>query len=126
MTTNPLQAPPSRRLDEPPTVTVEFTAQGYLRLEAAVAERFFPHDVLIPLIEERSLWLLPSRGAAAGGLILKRRNPQGDRSVLIHEALGVLGLPAPGPRRGFWNETRGGLAIPLEDEAETHRREEPR
>jgi len=96
---------------------VEFTADGYLRLSAEVAARYFPHDVLVPLLKEKELWLLPLRGAAAGGLLLKQRNLQGDRSVVIWEAV-PSDLP-PGLRPALWDEANGALrvALPLESQS---------
>lgn len=91
---------------------VELTAQGYLQLPAELAERHFPGDGLVALPRPPELWLLPTRGAAAGGLLLKRRNLRGDRSVLIREQL-PEGTP-PGPRPAFWDETNGALRVALE------------
>ncbi len=93
---------------------VEITADGYLRLSAAVAAHYFPEDVLVPLVKGRELWLLPLRGAAAGGLLLKQRNAQGDRAVIIWEAL-PPDTP-PGWRPAFWDGANGALrvALPLE------------
>ncbi len=59
---------------------VELTADGYLRLSKETSERFFPEHSLVALWREGDLYLLPTRGAAAGGLVLKQRNPSGDRA----------------------------------------------
>lgn len=93
------------------TLEVELSAQGYLHLAADLARRFFPHDVLVALPRGPELWLMPTRGAAAGGLLLKQRNARGDRSVLIWELL-PPGTP-PGPRLAFWDERSGALRVAL-------------
>jgi hypothetical protein len=93
------------------SLTIELTAQGYLHLPAELAGRYFPQDVLVALARGHELWLLPTRGAAAGGLLLKQRNARGDRSVLIWELLppGTL----PGPRPACWDEGHGALKVAL-------------
>ncbi len=90
---------------------VEFTANGYLVLQAEVAQEFFPFDVLVALRRGPELWLLPTRGAAAGGLILKQRNPRGDRSVLVRETLDDE-VP-DGIRPAFWDDANGALRVAL-------------
>lgn len=90
---------------------VEFTDQGYLVLQAEVAQEFFPFDVLVALRRGPELWLLPTRGAAAGGLILKQRNLRGDRSVLVRETL-EDDVPL-GVRSAFWDDGNGALRIAL-------------
>jgi hypothetical protein len=57
------------------------------------------------------LWLLPTRGAAAGGLILKQRNLRGDRSVLVRETLDDV-VPQ-GTRPAFWDDANGALRVAL-------------
>ena len=91
--------------------TVELSADGYLRLSAAVAQSYFPEDVLVPLNKNGELWLLPLRGAAAGGLLLKQRNVSGDRSVVIWEA--IPPDTPPGTYTAFWDESRGALRIAI-------------
>jgi hypothetical protein len=92
-------------------VEVELTAQGYLHLPAELARRYFPNDLLVALPRGGELWLLPTRGAAAGGLLLKQRNARGDRSVLIWELL-PPGTP-PGPRPAHWDEHDRALRVAL-------------
>jgi hypothetical protein len=92
-------------------VDVELTEQGYLHLPADLAAQHFPGDVLVALLREGELWLLPLRGAAAGGLLLKQRNLRGDRSVLLHELL-PAGTP-PGQRAAHWDAERGALRVSL-------------
>lgn len=101
-------------MSEQAACEVEVTGTGYLVLDAEVARSYFPHDTLLVMLRGRELWLLPTRGAAGGGLLLKQRNTHGDRSVLVREALGdelpVGRLPA------FWDSRAGALrcaALPL-------------
>ncbi len=90
---------------------VEITSQGSLRLAAEVAQRFFPADALVALVRGPELWLLPVRGPAAGGLLLKQRNPQGDRSVVL-QGIVERDLPA-GRHAAFWDVERGALRVAL-------------
>lgn len=94
------------------TARVELTAAGDLRMSAAVAERFFPNGSLVALRKGAELWLLPTRGAGAGGLLLKVRNAAGDRSVLVRESLGEEF--SSGPRDADWDESQGALRVLLE------------
>ncbi|MGB3483736.1 MAG: hydrogenase maturation protease [Mycobacterium sp.] len=97
------------RLEE--DVTVEFTADGYLRLDAALAAGRFPSDAVAAVLRDDDLWLIPLRGPRSGGLLLKQRNPAGDRSLLIHEVLGDL-LPT-GRCAASWDDAQRALRIPL-------------
>ena len=66
---------------------LEYDERGYLLVPAELARTYFPHDVLVALPKQNEVWLLPLRGSAAGGLLLKQRNLAGDRSVLLWEQL---------------------------------------
>ena len=91
---------------------LELTAGGYLRICREDAEHFFPEDTLLALWKDDSLWLLPTRGAAAGGLMLKQRNVRGDRSLLISE---VFDFQIPvGNYRAIWDDDVGGLRLEAE------------
>lgn len=90
---------------------IELTEQGYLRLPAAIARRYFPEDVLVVLLKPPEVWLLPLRGASAGGLLLKQYNLHGDRSVLIWEQLPPQ--TAPGSYPAIWDEVHGALRVAL-------------
>lgn len=92
-------------------VTVELTSSGYLHLSAEVAETYFPNDLLFAISRPPELWLLPARGPAAGGLLMKQRNAAGDRSVLIWEAL--PDDTPPGPRSARWDGENGALRVAL-------------
>lgn len=90
---------------------IELTEHGYLHLPVALAQRYFPDDVLVTIVKQPELWLLPLRGAAAGGLLLKQYNLQGDRSVLIWEQLSSP-IP-PGLYPAFWDEEHKALRVAL-------------
>lgn len=90
---------------------VEITPAGYLVLGAALARDCFPNDTLLALVRDRELWLLPTRGAAGGGLLLKQRNPAGDRSVLVREALGDRPVARVLP--AYWDAAQGALRVAL-------------
>lgn len=92
-------------------VTVEFTADGYLRLDAALAASRFPSDAVAAVMRDGDLWLIPLRGPRGGGLLLKRRNPAGDRSLLIREV--IADRPHTGVTRAFWDDERKSLRIAL-------------
>ncbi len=93
-------------------VTVEFTDDGYIRLDAALAGSRFASDAVAAVVRDDDLWLIPLRGPRSGGLLLKQRNPAGDRSALVHEVL--YGRIPVGTRGAFWDDERGALRIPLE------------
>jgi hypothetical protein len=95
-------------------VEVEMTDQGYLHLSAEVASRFFPNDAVVATRENGELWLWPTSGPAAGGLLLKQRNPQGDRSVLLTEVLGPNS--SAGVKPAVWDEDRHVLRVRLQPE----------
>lgn len=90
-------------------VEVEFTDDGYLRLAAADARQLFPSDSALVLPHDDEVWVLPVRGAANGGLLLKQRNAAGDRCVLVREAL-ADDVPL-GVRQARWDAEHGALRI---------------
>ncbi len=91
--------------------SVLLSRDGYLRLSRQDAARFFPEDTLLVIWRHGVLYLLPTRGAAAGGLLLKQRNAVGDRSVLISEAF-AFDIPE-GRFPARWDDTVGGLRVSL-------------
>jgi len=91
-------------------VQVELTSTGYLHMTAEIAERF-PTGTAIVLLRGDELWLMPVSHPGAGGVLLKYRNPRGDRSVLIQEFLPED--EPPGVRNAIWDEEYGALRIPL-------------
>lgn len=66
---------------------IELTERGYLILPVEVAETYFPGDSLVAIPRGAELWLLPIQGQESGGLLMKRRNLKGDRSILLVEVL---------------------------------------
>lgn len=88
---------------------VELTADGYLRLDVEVAAEFFPNDALVAVRNGTELWLLPLVGPQGGGLLLKQRNPRGDRAALVWES-----LPEERPvgvREAVWDDRHGALRV---------------
>ncbi|MBS1696573.1 MAG: hydrogenase maturation protease [Actinobacteria bacterium] len=92
-------------------VTVEFTEDGYLRLDAALAAARFASSAAVGSVRDGELWLLPLRGPRSGGLLLKQRNPAGDRAVLVREVLDDV-IPT-GHRTAYWDDDNGALRIAL-------------
>ncbi|MFO0923498.1 MAG: hypothetical protein U0905_13535 [Pirellulales bacterium] len=86
---------------------VEITVDGYLRLDRESAERFFPNDTLVVLHKDGEWVLMPTRGPAGGGMVLKQRNLRGDRSLLLVEM--VQWIPLNGFYLARWDEASGGL-----------------
>jgi hydrogenase maturation protease len=95
-------------------VSVEISAEGYLRMDAALAAGRFPSDAVAAVPRDGELWLYPLRGPSSGGLLLKQRNPAGDRAVLIHELLSD-GFPV-GVHAAFWDDEHKALRIPLREQ----------
>ncbi|MEZ5215039.1 MAG: hypothetical protein R2705_13885 [Ilumatobacteraceae bacterium] len=93
-------------------VAVEFTGEGSMRLTAEVAQAYFPSDALVAVPRGDELWLMPLVGPEGGGLLLKQRNPRGDRSVLIWEALPPESPPV-GTRTAIWDAANGALRVSL-------------
>lgn len=92
-------------------VEVEFTADGYIRLDAALAASRFPSDAVVAVVRDGALWLVPLRGPRSGGLLLKQRNPAGDRTTLVREVLEDR-IPT-GVHSAFWDDAQSALRIPL-------------
>lgn len=105
---------PLRPTPTPAAPRVEFTADGYLRLDADLARRHFPADSAVALRRGGELWLTPLRGPHSGGLLLKQRTAKGDRCVLVREVLDDR-IPV-GVRAAVWDDGQGTLRIPLEPE----------
>ena len=92
-------------------ISVGFTDDGYVRLDAALAASRFPSDAVAAMVREDDLWLIPLRGPRSGGLLLKQRNPAGDRSLLVREVL--ADRPVTGVHQAFWDDAQHALRIPL-------------
>lgn len=97
-------------------IVLELTPSGYLVLPREIAQAWFPHDVLAAIVRDDVLWLYPMRGPAGGGLLLKQRNRDGDRCVLLTEILqgarwhGAFGACA---LHATWDDASGALRVPL-------------
>lgn len=87
----------------------DLTADGNLRIPAAVAAQYFPHDVCVATQDGADLLLIPLRGPAHGGLLLKQRTRAGDRVLLVSEALGFA--VNPGTYAACWEVDRGALRV---------------
>jgi hypothetical protein len=72
------------------------------------------------LREDETLVLLPTRDAVAGGKLLKRRNADGDRSLLISEVF-EHEIPS-GSYIAVWDDLIGGLRIRLPPDPPGHER----
>jgi len=90
---------------------VELTSSGYLYLTAALASARFPNDAVLATVEAGNLILWPTSGASTGGLLLKQRNPAGDRCVLISEV--IPPDTPPGMKQALWDENRFRLTVEL-------------
>jgi len=104
---------PEARPAEPTGDLVEITDEGYLHLPARLAASRFPADVCVARIDHGDLVLLPLVSASYGGLVLKQRNPRGDRSLLVSEVFGFS--PAAGIFAVAWEEEHGALRVLLTD-----------
>jgi hydrogenase maturation protease len=102
---------PLRPVPEADADTVEFTDDGYLRLAATLAATRFPSDAVVAVVRDGAFWLVPLRGPRSGGLLLKQRTPEGDRSVLVREVLGDSFRA--GVYAAYWDDAQAALKIPL-------------
>lgn len=93
--------------------TVELTESGYLRLPKALAAQYLPTDACLAGCDAGDLILIPLHSSANGGLVLKMRNPEGDRVVLVSEALHFHIRAGVFPVR--WEEDRGALRVLMAD-----------
>lgn len=92
MSTRPgSSAPPEERIR---------LSRGSLYLDRDLcAAYFFQTSALAAVVRDGHAYLLPLRGPAAGGLLLKVRNARGDRVVHADEFLLTLGIPSNAPER---------------------------
>ncbi|QWT23110.1 hypothetical protein KPL76_10150 [Subtercola sp. PAMC28395] len=71
------------------SVTVEVTADGYLRLSPEFSRDHFSHDRCVGLrLDETSFVVMPVTPVTPNALIMKQRSLAGERSVLIREVWG--------------------------------------
>ncbi|MFW2382131.1 MAG: hydrogenase maturation protease [Acidimicrobiales bacterium] len=92
-------------------LTVTFTENGYLRLEAEIAAEFFPNNSFVAVPHGQELWLMPLIGPEGGGMLLKQRNLAGDRAALVWEVF--AGEPPVGDRLAFWDSANGALRVAM-------------
>ncbi|CAE6784426.1 Putative hydrogenase maturation protease (Modular protein) [Nitrospira defluvii] len=82
--------PVTERSEDHPQVTIR---QGSIYIDAKVYAKYLGGlESIVLLRQDQKLLLLPVRHAAAGGLLLKVRNPQGDRVVHAQEFLRGHGI----------------------------------
>jgi hypothetical protein len=92
---------------------LEITTRGYLILPGEIAGKYYPEDACVALIREEELWVLPIMSSASGGLMMKQRNLQGDRSVLVWEALPDDHKSGNFPAR--WDSQNGAMRIDFQN-----------
>lgn len=80
----------------------EITASGYLIMDANVASRYFPNDAMTSRVSESMLLLYPLTSALNGGLLLKVRDSQANRSCCLSELLRDIDF-APGLHFGSFD-----------------------
>ncbi|MBK6885322.1 MAG: hydrogenase maturation protease [Tetrasphaera sp.] len=91
--------------------SVEITDTGNLRIDAALAQRYFPAHVCGLKREGDVLVMIPLASQANGGALLKQRTPSGDRALLVREVLDD-DLPV-GRHTVTWDERRAVLLVDL-------------
>ncbi len=102
---------------------IDYTDRGYILLPAHLARQYFPNDVLVLMVKGDEVWMLPTRGPVAGGLLLKQRNPDGDRSLLAAPYLPAEAEAGRWP--AFWDERAGALRAAFRIRQLEQRRLEP-
>ena len=93
----------------------EITERGYLVFPQKIAAEFFPENSCVAMVREGELWILPIRSSASGGLMMKQRNLQGDRSVLVWEAL--KNNSKQGRYNAVWDAENGAMRIDFQHPA---------
>jgi len=98
--------------------------QGNIFLDASTyAQYFHGLECLVLLRQEQTLLLLPVRHAAAGGLLMKVRNVQGDRVIHAQEFFRGHGLDEEREWTGSlqWDERRAALVTSWPSSCESGR-----
>ena len=73
-------------------------ARGALYIERETCDLYLPDISAVALLQREGLvFLLPLRGASAGGCLLKQRNVRGDRVVHVPEFLRSIGIDESAP-----------------------------
>jgi hypothetical protein len=90
-------------------------ARGSIYLDSALCAAYFSDTAaLAAIVRDGHAYLLPLRGPAAGGLLLKVRNACGDRVVHADEFLLTLGIASNAPERWVgvrWDPDMAGLLL---------------
>jgi hypothetical protein len=89
-------------------------ARGSIYLDRELCERYLPGVTAVaPLVRAGRALLLPLRGPAAGGLLLKIRNGRGDCVVHADDFLAGLGLGSEAEREVavHWESESAGLVL---------------
>ena len=90
-------------------------ARGSIYLDRDLCAAYFSGTTaLAAVVRGGRAYLLPLRGPAAGGLLLKVRNARGDRVVHADEFLLTLGIPGNAPERWVgvrWAPDMAGLLL---------------
>ncbi len=90
-------------------------ARGSIYLDHDLCRRLLPNvSCVAALIRDGRVYLLPLRGPAAGGMLLKVRNARGDRVLHADEFLQTLGISADAPERSIcarWDSQAAGLVL---------------
>lgn len=90
-------------------------ARGSIYLDRELCDLYLPGTESVAAIcREGRVYLLPLRGSAAGGSLLKVRNARGDRVVHALEFLRTLGIDAQAPALSVpvrWESDVAGLLL---------------
>ena len=90
-------------------------ARGSIYLDRDLCAAYLPDvSALAAIAREGRAYLLPLRGPAAGGLLLKIRNARGDRVVHAEDFLLTLGISRDDPERQVavrWAPDMAGLLL---------------
>jgi hypothetical protein len=90
-------------------------ARGSIYLDRDLCQRFLPNvSCVAAMVRDGQVYLLPLRGPAAGGMLLKVRNARGDRVLHADEFLRTLGISADAPERSVrtrWDSEAAGLVL---------------
>jgi hypothetical protein len=111
----PTRPGPTRPGPSPPPEEYIRLARGSIYLDSALCAAYFSDTAaLAAIVRDGHAYLLPLRGPAAGGLLLKVRNARGDRVVHADEFLLTLGIAGSAPERWVgvrWVPDMAGLLL---------------
>jgi len=99
---------------DPPDERIRIS-RGSLYLDHDLCAAYFADiAALAAVVRDSRVYLLPLRGPAAGGLLLKVRNARGDRVVHADEFLLTIGIASTAPERWVtvrWMPDMAGLLL---------------